>query len=637
MTLRRRLLLLLGAVAAFAVIAAAVTVYAVQWHIEGAVRDFEIAMGRTIQVDRLHLALKEQMLHLRDVVEGRRDAVRPYFASRDEFLTKLRQVATFGPEASEGSPWSHILRLARSFEAESDRCLALVDDQKHEGARELLTSRVEAELLPELDSRLLGAKAALDETRNRTTQQLGTTSSKVLGLTVTVGVFAAVLVIVGAMLIRRWLLAPVAELRNAARRFGEGDLSFRTSIKYEDELGRLGIALNEMAQSVANAQAEAQASEAKHRTLFANLRDAVVICDADGRIVEYHDGETRILGVEAGEHKGRNVLEVWPEWRSAAADWMTIIRTAVADGKRYRAVDVELKPEAGGDTASYVDLQVYRIEYSGARHAAIVLRDVTERQRLQNRLRRAETMEAVGTMAGGLTHDLNNLLTSVVGTLSSLASEFAASPKAEHIRSALRACRTAVGLAKRLLSFADSTEGTPQAFGLADTIETIIDSLDPSFLDGIEVEKQLDHSVQTKMDPDQFTQVAMNLLRNARDAMQKDGRLQISVSSTTAENPDIRAGRQPYALLVVQDSGSGMTPDVQKRAFDPFFTTKSRADRRGRGLGLAIVYSAVNNTGGFVQVESQPDKGTTFRVYLPTAERVTENGVSGSPSIQAQE
>ncbi|UCC31329.1 MAG: hypothetical protein JSU86_03450, partial [Phycisphaerales bacterium] len=81
----------------------------------------------------------------------------------------------------------------------------------------------------------------------------------------------------------------------------------------------------------------------------------------------------------------------------------------------------------------------------------------------------------------------------------------------------------------------------------------------------------------------------------------------------------------------------GMTPDVQKRAFDPFFTTKSRADRRGRGLGLAIVYSAVNNAGGFVQVESQPDKGTTFRVYLPTAERVTENGLSASPAVQGQE
>jgi signal transduction histidine kinase len=280
-----------------------------------------------------------------------------------------------------------------------------------------------------------------------------------------------------------------------------------------------------------------------------------------------------------------------------------------------------------------VDLQIYPIEYGGLRHAAVVLRDVTERNRLQSRLRRAETMEAVGTMASGLAHDFNNLLTSVMGTLSSLASEFTASTHTEHIRSALRACRTAAGLSKRLLGFADSTEGTPQAFGLAETIETIIDSLDSSFFDGIEVWKQLDHSVQTKMDPDQFTQVAMNLLRNARDAMQKNGRLRISVSSITAENPDTGAGEQPYALLVLEDSGGGMAPDVQKRAFEPFFTTKSRAERRGRGLGLAIVYSAVNNAGGFVQVESRPGEGTMFRVYLPTAEPIAEYGAPDSPSV----
>ena len=158
----------------------------------------------------------------------------------------------------------------------------------------------------------------------------------------------------------------------------------------------------------------------------------------------------------------------------------------------------------------------------------------------------------------------------------------------------------------------------------ADTIELIISSVDHAFFEGIEVRKHLSPSVQARMDPDQFTQTVLNLLRNARDAMPKGGRLLISVEAVTARHPDHATEERPYALLTVEDTGSGMTTDVQRRAFEPFFTTKSRAARRGRGMGQAIVYSAVNNAGGFLQVKSQPGRGTTFRAYLPAADGTAE-------------
>ena len=620
MSLRNRLILLLGAFAAFAVLVAATTIYMIQWQVDGAVRDFGHRIGQTAEAGRLHVALTEQVLHLRDVVGGCREAVRPYFSAQEEFFRRLRQLANFAPDDPDSAHWQALLASARTFKETSDYCLALADAGKSDEAKVVLGDRIEAVLVPEVDAQLLATQTRLDEARDLAAHQVVATSTQTLILTVGVGLLGVGLVVVGALLIRRWLLVPIEGLHEAAQRFSGGEFSYRTSPRCEDELGRLGTALNVMAQSVADAQAETRASEEKHRALFANLRDAVVICDSDGRIAEYHDGETGLLGVDTDEHTGRRLLDVWPEWKAGAVDWLAVIKAAIENGKRYRAVDIGLTPSAGGDVGPFVDLQVYRVEFAEMRYAAIVLRDVTERHRLQGRIRRAQTMEAVGTMAGGLAHDFNNLLASVMGTLTAMLSDLADSQHASRIRSALRACRQAAGLSKRLLSFASSAHGEPQVLCLADTMELIVDSLDSSFFEGVNVEKRLDRSVHAKMDPDQFTQTALNVLRNAREAMPDGGSLVISVESATAASADDETDERPYALLVVQDTGIGMTPDVQRRVFEPFFTTKSRTARRGRGMGMAIVYSAVSNAGGFVHIQSQANEGTTFRVYLPMAD-----------------
>ncbi len=624
MSLRRRLMLLLGAFAVFAVIAAAATIYAIQWQVERAVQEFEQVTGQTAQVGRLRVDLAVLTRRLHNVVDGRSEATGPYFEARDEFLTKLRQVASFEPHAGGEVLWQPAVKVAEALESESDECLALSEAGRLDEAERLLNGRIEDELVPKLDSHLFAAQAALDEIRNHATRDVAATSTQILALTIAVGSCAALLVVFGAMLIRRWLFTPIESLQEATQRFSEGDLAFRTVPRSVDELGRLGLALNEMAQSVSDAQAETQASEAKHRALFANLRDAVVICDRDGKVIEYHDGDTKLLGVEAGTHEDRMILDVWPEWRSITIDWLGVIRAAITDGRRYRAVDAEFAALAGDDADRFADVRVYRIDHGKARYAAIVLRDVTAKQRLQTKLRRAETMEAVGTMAGGLAHDFNNLLANIMGTLSALAADYPDSENASRISSALRACQHAAGLSRRLLNFAGSAHGDPQVFCPADTIELIVSSMDHAFFDGIEVQKRLAPSVQARMDPDQFTQIVLNLLRNAKDAMPDGGHLLLSVEAVTARHPDETTEERPYTLLVVQDTGSGMSTDVQKRAFEPFFTTKSRAGRRGRGMGLAIVYAAVNNAGGFLQIQSKPGAGTTFRIFLPYANGAAE-------------
>jgi len=435
-------------------------------------------------------------------------------------------------------------------------------------------------------------------------------------------------------MIRRWLIVPIDRLQAAAERYGRGDLTFQIEPGTDDELGALASTLNEMARSLARARGLLEESEAKHRLLFQNLRDAVVICDGDARVVEYHDGDTHLLGVTGVEHAGRRLLDVWPEWGRVGVEWAAVIDAAVSAGRRFRAGDVDWPGDDGDERALAVDLIVFRLEFGGTRHAAIVLRDVTERQRLQRKLRHAETMEAVGTLAGGLAHDFNNLLAGVIGSLSLLAGEVGNSRHAEKLRSVVRTCWEAAGLSRRLLNFAGSAHGEPQVFCPSEAVHVIVDSLDPSFLEGVRLETNLDQRVLVRMDRDQFTQIVLNLVRNARDAMPDGGRLSIETARVIARHPEEGRDERPFAALVVTDTGVGMTREVQSRIFEPFFTTKSRASRRGRGMGMAVAYSAVRNAGGFVLIDSTPGEGTTFRIHLPVCEESVEP-VAFAPAVDS--
>jgi PAS domain S-box-containing protein len=635
MTLRRRLILLLSAFAGFAALAAAATIYGIQWQVQGAVDRFEDAVAQATQLDRLRLTLKEQLLLLRDVVDGRHDAAAPYFAIRDEFLTKLQQAARFSGDAAPDPEWQVVLGLADRLEHLSDQCLTHMQAGEPERARQLIVGRIEPTTIPAIEAELRQLTTRQEKARSDAVAIVGATTAQILSLTIVVGVLGACLVVFGASLIRRWLILPIRALQSATEHFSTGDLAHRVSLDDRDELGRLGDAMNDMAASVAEAQANLLASETKHRMLFRNLHDAVVICDRDCRIQEYHDGETGLLGFEGREQTGRHLLEVWPAWRPAAAEWQSVITSVVEHGKRFRAVDIALVEPGQNGREVYADFIVYRVEYGDTRHAAIVVRDVTERHRLQQRVRQAETLEAVGTLGGGLAHDFNNLLTGVIGTLSLLSTEIQRSPHTERIRGALRACWQAAGLSRRLLNFAGTAHGDPLVFRVRDEMQLILNSLDPSFVEGVELHANLEDDAVVRMDRDQFTQVMLNLLRNARDAMPGGGRLSIVVSSGLARDPEHDRTDRPYVILTVSDTGCGMPAEVRRRIFEPFFTTKNRATRRGRGMGLAIVYSIVKNTEGFVQIESEVGKGTTFRVYLPAAEGLPEASESAGDAAPA--
>jgi PAS domain S-box-containing protein len=252
------------------------------------------------------------------------------------------------------------------------------------------------------------------------------------------------------------------------------------------------------------------------------------------------------------------------------------------------------------------------------------LSDITERKRLEDQFRQAQKMEAIGHLAGGVAHDFNNLLTIIGGYSDMLLPELApADPNREMVSEIRSAADRAAGLTRQLLAFSRQTVLEPKILDLNELVRDNEKMLRRLIGEDVQLTTDLDVALEpVKVDPGQLAQVIMNLAVNARDAMPTGGRLTVDTSSVAldaavaATIPDAKAGQ--YVLLSVNDSGIGMTPEVRAHIFEPFFTTK--APGKGTGLGLATVYGIVQQSGGFITVESESGCGTTFKIYFPVAE-----------------
>jgi PAS domain S-box-containing protein len=257
--------------------------------------------------------------------------------------------------------------------------------------------------------------------------------------------------------------------------------------------------------------------------------------------------------------------------------------------------------------------------------------EITERRLAEEALRlteeqfrQAQKMEAVGQLAGGIAHDFNNLLTAILGYTQLVLEEVGEnSSLAADLQEIHKAGERAVGLTSQLLAFSRKQVLQPQILNLNTIVSEVERMLRRVIAEDIRFEIVVDTCLpRVKADPGQIHQVLMNLAINARDAMPRGGTLRITTANTSASIGEHRAGdtRRPQrsVALTVSDTGCGMSPDVQGRIFEPFFTTKSPG--KGTGLGLSMVYGVVADSGGRISVESEPDHGTTFTIYLPVAD-----------------
>jgi signal transduction histidine kinase/ActR/RegA family two-component response regulator len=291
----------------------------------------------------------------------------------------------------------------------------------------------------------------------------------------------------------------------------------------------------------------------------------------------------------------------------------------VRNGERVPPYETERIDKTGTRIPVSVSLSAIRGAGGSITGLAAVCRDLTEWRRLEEQYRQAQKMEAVGRLAGGVAHDFNNILT-VVNGFSELVID--ALPRGdanrEFVREVRRAGERAAGLTRQLLAFSRRQVLHPQVLDVNAVVTNLVKMLGRLLGEDVALEADLRRGVGPILaDPGQIEQVLLNLSVNARDAMPTGGRLTIRTADAevTADHapPGIKPGQ--FVVLTVSDTGTGMTDEVKAHIFEPFFTTKEVG--QGTGLGLATVHGIVEQSGGFVGVESRLGEGTTFRVYLP--------------------
>jgi PAS domain S-box-containing protein len=367
-----------------------------------------------------------------------------------------------------------------------------------------------------------------------------------------------------------------------------------------------------------------------HRTFLEQAQEVAHIgswvAELDGSSRLGWSAEThRIFGVPLGTFEGTSeafYMFVHPDDRDAVR---TVSREAVANDLPY---DIEHRVVRPDGTVRWVHEQanILRDDQGRPRRMIGTVQDVTVRRQLEDQLRQAQKMEAIGRLAGGIAHDLNNALTAIAGyaelALGQVEAQHPARPDVEEIR---RAAERAGSVTRQLLAFSRKQLLEPRIFDLNNTITGIARLLSRLLGSDVHIQTHLSDEPLTVLgDPGQVEQAVINLAVNARDAMPRGGHLVLTTGLEIVDEAFARAHvpmpAGSYVLLSVTDSGHGMSRDTQARIFEPFFTTKDVG--KGTGLGLSMVYGTLKQIGGFIFVDSEIDRGTTFSLYFRPALRV---------------
>jgi len=350
--------------------------------------------------------------------------------------------------------------------------------------------------------------------------------------------------------------------------------------------------------------------------------DLANLDDVDRNPLWWSDEVYRIFGHEAGAFAASN--EAF--FRAVHADDVPRIREAVGravrDGVPYVVEHRIIRP-SGEERIVQERSHIERDDAGRPVRMIGTVLDVTERRHLEEQFRQSQKMEAIGRLAGGVAHDMNNLLTAILGSTELLLLDLPAGPTRDEVAEMRAVAERAADLVRRLLAFSRRQVLEPRVLDLNDLVGNLQKML--RRLIGEDVELRFAPGPRlgaVRADPGQLEQVILNLAVNARDAMPQGGRLTIETANADLDDAYVHrhAGVTPgpYVLLSVSDNGIGMDKDTLAHLFEPFFTTKPRG--QGTGLGLATVYGIVKQSGGHVWAYSEPARGATFKVYLPRAD-----------------
>lgn len=344
-------------------------------------------------------------------------------------------------------------------------------------------------------------------------------------------------------------------------------------------------------------------------------QDAIMIRNYhDLRITFWNKGAEQLYGWTAAEVLQRSDVTTLSDPQQAEAI-MSILRTA----SEFRG-ELKQKTKDGRHLVAASRVTVVPNDDGTPRSILIICTDVTEQKKLETQLLRAQRLESIGTLASGVAHDLNNIITPILMCAESLRETFDPKDAQDALDLIIASARRGAAVVKQVLTFARGIEGERVTINPRHLIEEMADIAQNTFPKSIEVVARYPEDLWSiEGDPTQLHQVLLNLSVNARDAMPEGGSLTIAAEnvdldeSYAATMPDAKPG--PHVVLWVSDTGTGMPRSTVEKIFDPFFTTKQLG--KGTGLGLSTSLGIVKSHGGFLSVYSEPGRGTTFRIFLP--------------------
>ena len=352
-------------------------------------------------------------------------------------------------------------------------------------------------------------------------------------------------------------------------------------------------------------------------SLLDAAHEAISVRDLDGRITYWNKGAERTFGWLADEVMGRKISDVF----QYSADRLQPANEKVLVEGTWEG-EVESRRKDGQRIDLLVRWTLVRDEDGKPKAILAINTDITEKKDLEAQFLRAQRLESVGTLAGGIAHDLNNLLAPIMMGIELLKITTSEQRRLEVIRTIETSVRRGAELVKQVLSFSRGLEGALVTLNVGYTVREVASMIQNAFPKNISININLPQDLwMVSADPTKLNQVLMNLCVNARDAMPDGGRLElgagnIEIDKQYAITDGVPLGR--YVQIHVRDSGSGMTKEVMERVFEPFFTTKEVG--KGTGLGLSTVAGIVRGLGGFVRIESALGRGSIFKVYLPAVD-----------------
>jgi PAS domain S-box-containing protein len=368
-------------------------------------------------------------------------------------------------------------------------------------------------------------------------------------------------------------------------------------------------------------------------SIIDSSEDAIIGKNLDGTITSWNKGAERIYGYTPEEVVGENISLLAPGDRP---DEIPGILQKIANGETVEYHESVRVAKDGRHLNVSISVSPLRDSKGEIVGASAIARDITAQKRTEGQLHQSQKMEAIGRLAGGVAHDFNNILGIINACTEFLRDRI--DPSAEpslYVENIRKATERGRSLTKQLLAFSRTSAIQPRVLDLNERLREVRKLLRPLLGDDIEVLiASKSSSAVVEADPGQIDQIVINLAVNARDAMPRGGKFILETGATkfdatfAEQHQSMAAGK--YVVLAVSDTGHGMDKATVARIFEPFFTTKDVG--KGTGLGLATVYGIVKQSGGHIQVYSEPGHGTTFKIYLPSAEH--KIGLGSEPEVE---